>query len=150
MGVQIFPPALRRTDIAHGGEREGAGRKAKPTGRPRKPRTTEEFNQSFDQKAVSKLPELFETIYAIAQGIKVAAYSEPRKGKSTKMADEAGAPIWVYSVPPDKAAVFYLIDRAAGRAAVKKDEHVETELILEFNMPDDTEQGDELDDSDPE
>lgn len=119
---------------SHGGEREGAGRKAKPTGRPRKPRTKDEFNESFDAKAVAKLPELFETMYAIAQGVKVAAYTEPRRVKSTKMHDGNGQPIYVYIIPPDKAAAMYLIDRAAGKSAVKPAEHTETELILEFNM----------------
>lgn len=109
-------------------------------GRPRKPRTTEEFNESFDQKAVAKLPELFETIYSIAQGIQVAVYSEPRKVKSKKMHDAEDKPIWVYSLPPDKAAAMYLIDRAAGKSAVKPAEQTETELILEFNMPGEDEQ----------
>ena len=124
--------------MAHGGARKNAGAKALPPrpptrrGRPPKPRTQEELNQSFDAKAVAKLPELFDTVLAIAQGYKVATYSKPRKERSDERYDEAGDVLYVYSVPPDKAAVFYLVDRAAGKSAVKPVEVAETELILEI------------------
>jgi hypothetical protein len=124
--------------MAHGGKREGAGAKALPPeparriGRKPKPRTQEEHNKSFDEKAIGKLPELFETVLAIAQGHKIAAYTRPRNLRSEEMLDPQDRPIYVYDVPPDKAAVFYLVDRAAGKSAVKPSEVAETELILEI------------------
>lgn len=122
--------------FGHGGERDGAGRKARPAqrqngGRKPKPKTRDEFNSHFDEAASKILPELFETMKTIAQGFKIAVYAEPRKVKAKKMVDEANEPIWVYTVPPDKAAAMYLIDRAAGKAAVKNPEAVDTELILQ-------------------
>jgi hypothetical protein len=73
-------------------------------------------------------------------------YEKPRKVKAKQMVDEENEPIWVYSVPPDKQACFYLTDRAAGKAAVKNPESVDTELILQVGglMEDeDTEQASE-------
>ncbi len=136
--------------MAHGGKREGAGRKAEPpkervrpgrkTNEERRERAKQQNNQTFDEKAIEALPELFDTIKAIAMGYKMAAYSAPDrrskvKTKVTEMADADGEPIWVYTIPPDKSATQYLIDRAAGKAAVKNPEAAETELILEVAMP---------------
>jgi hypothetical protein len=134
--------------VAHGGKREGAGRTAKPpeerkkTGRKtneeRRERAKTQNNQTFDERAIEALPELFDTIKAIATGYKIAAYTAPRKAgvKATPMVDAANEPIWVYSTPPDKTATQYLIDRAAGRAAVKNPDVAETELILEVSISD--------------
>jgi hypothetical protein len=108
----------------HGGKRKRAGRPAKPRGR-------EACNAHFDEQASKILPELFETMKTIASGYKVAVYERPRKLKSKQMTDEGNEPIWVYSVPPDKAACVYLIDRAAGKAAVKNPDVADTELILQ-------------------
>lgn len=116
--------------MAHGGRREGAGRKAKP-------RTREERNSAFDEQASAALPELFETIHAIAKGYKIAAYEPPDrrvKAKPVLMADEKGETLWVYTVAPDKAAAMYLVDRAAGKAAVKNADVTDTELTLEVVM----------------
>lgn len=129
--------------MAHGGARDGAGRKAEPPAPKKVGRKTNEErrqilkevnNQTFDEKATEALPELFDTIKTIAQGYRVAVYNQPRKVKSDRKFDADGEPIWVYFVPPDKDAVKYLIDRAAGKAAVKNPEATETELILEFAM----------------
>lgn len=133
--------------MAHGGKREGAGRTAEPpkerkkcgrkTNEERRERAKSQNNQTFDEKAIEALPELFDTIKAIAMGFKMQAYSRPRKaaGPSTPMFDENDEPITVYFIPPDKAATQYLIDRAAGKAAVKNPEAAETELVLEVAMP---------------
>lgn len=127
----------------HGGRREGAGRPAKGDtrpriGRPPKPRTPEEKNRAFDQKAQDILPELFETLKEIAKGYKVAVYEKPRsqRVKTKQMFDEIGDPIYVYSVPPDPNVARYLVDRAAGKAATKSAEQTETELILEVSLTD--------------
>lgn len=140
--------------MAHGGRREGAGRKAEPPKEPKRPgrKTNVERreikqatnNLTFDEKAIEALPELFDTIKSIAMGYKVAAYAAPRKAgiKAAPMVDAANEPIWVYSVPPDKDATKYLIDRAAGKAAVKNPEAGETELVLEFAMPTEDEEDD--------
>jgi hypothetical protein len=108
----------------HGGERKRAGRPAKPRGR-------EECNAHFDEQATKLLPDLFETMKTIASGYKIAVYEKPRKLKTQEMVDDSNVPVFVFSVPPDKAAAMYLIDRAAGRAAVKNPESVDTELILQ-------------------
>ena len=105
-------------------------------------------NLTFDEKAIEALPELFETIKAIAMGYKIAVYEAPNgrsklKGKVTPMAEADGTPVWVYTVPPDKDATKYIIDRAAGKAAVKNPDAAETELVLEFVM--DEEDGEETD-----
>lgn len=138
--------------MAHGGAREGAGRKAEPprqkvgrkTNAERKEILKAANNQSFDEKAIEALPELFDTIKAIAQGYKVAVYNEPRKVKAERKFDGDGDPIWVYFVPPDKDAVKYLIDRAAGKASVKNPEAAETELVLEFVMSEEEVEMDDL------
>jgi hypothetical protein len=124
----------------HGGERKRAGRPAKPRGR-------EACNAAFDEKASNILPELFETMKTIASGYKVAVYERPRKLKSKQAVDEDNEPIWVYSVPPDKAACVYLIDRAAGKAAVKNPDMADTELILQVGglMDPDGSEGEEDD-----
>lgn len=109
----------------HGGQRVRAGRKAKPKNR-------EEFNSHFDEQASKILPELFETLKTIANGYKIAVYEKPRKVKAKQAFDATGDEMWVYTIPPDKAACFYLIDRAAGKAAVKNPESVDTELILQI------------------
>jgi hypothetical protein len=144
--------------LAHGGRREGAGPKADPpkarkrpgrkTDEERRERAKAQNNQTFDEKAIEALPELFDTIRAIAMGYKVAVYEAPDgrsklRGKVTQMAEVDGTPVWVYTVPPDKSATQYLIDRAAGKAAVKNQEAAETELVLEVAMP--TEDDEELD-----
>lgn len=123
--------------MAHGGARPGTGPKTNRIGRPPKPKTPEERNEAFDIKAQAALPELFETILAIAQGYKVGVFAPPRKGESVEMVTTDGDPIWVYAVPPDKAAVMYIVDRAAGKSAVKSAEQTETELTLEVMLPDD-------------
>lgn len=104
-------------------------------GRPAKPKTTEERNAAFDEKAQAVLPELFETLMTIAKGYQCLVSSKPRKEVSTEVYDEAGNQFFAYIVPPDKAAAMYLVDRASGKAAVKSAEQTETELILEFVMP---------------
>lgn len=118
--------------MGHGGARKGAGRKAKPIERAMK---QERNNVSFDEKAVDALPELFEALEALAKGIKIATYSKPRKVKTEERYDEDDDLVYVYSVPPDKDCLRYLVDRAAGKAATKNPEAVDTELILEFTMP---------------
>lgn len=125
--------------MAHGGARPGTGPKPEPRrgGRPRNPVNAEERNQRFDESASKILDELFETIKTIATGYKVAVYEKPRKVSASGMFDAAGVGVWVYSVPPDKAAAMYLVDRAAGKASVKSAESVDTELTLEVMMPGD-------------
>lgn len=125
--------------MAHGGARPGSGPKAAPNrgGRPRNPVNAEERNQRFDESASKILDELFATIKAMATGYKVAVYERPRKGAFDPMFDKDGTQVWVYSVPPDKAAAMYLVDRAAGKASVKNAETVDTELTLEVMMPGD-------------
>lgn len=113
--------------MAHGGARTGAGRKARPSRK-------EKDNEQFDERASQALPELFDAIYAIATGYKIAAYEKPRKGTSKEMVDKDGETLFVYTVPPDKSAVFYLVDRAAGKASVKNPEQTDTELTLEVTM----------------
>ncbi len=115
--------------MAHGGTRTGAGRKARPSKATRETRNTE-----FDEQASAALPELFTTIQAIAMGHKIGVYEKPRKYRADPMTDSDGTVIWVYDVPPDKAAAMYLIDRAAGKASVKSAEQTDTELTLEVNM----------------
>ncbi len=77
---------------------------------------------------------MFETLHTIATGHKIGVYEKPRKYHAVPMTDGDGTVIWVYDVPPDKAAAMYLIDRAAGKASVKSAESVDTELTLEVNM----------------
>jgi hypothetical protein len=127
----------------HGGARPGTGPKPEPRkrGRPFKQPTRDDRNQTFDAQASDSLPELFETIKAIATGYKIAAYSPRRNDKGEKMEREDGTAIYVYEVPPDKQAAFYLVDRAAGKAVGKSPEAVDTELTLEVIMP-----GEESDD----
>lgn len=118
--------------MAYGGKREGAGRKARPS-----KKTRETFNADFDEQASAALPELFDTIKTIATGYKIAAYDPPaprQKAKPQVMADADGVPLYVYTVPPDKAAAMYLVDRAAGKASVKNAEQTDTELTLEVTM----------------
>lgn len=118
--------------MAHGGSREGAGRKARPSRSPREKR-----NSEFDEQASAALPELFETIKCIATGYKIAAYDPPdrrTKAKAKEMTDKDGTALYVYTVAPDKAAAMYLVDRAAGKAAVKSAEATDTELTLEVTM----------------
>ncbi len=115
--------------MAHGGTRTGAGRKARPSKVTREKRNTE-----FDEQASAALPVLFETLHTIATGHKIGVYEKPRKYHAVPMTDGDGTVIWVYDVPPDKAAAMYLIDRAAGKASVKSAESVDTELTLEVNM----------------
>lgn len=122
--------------MAHGGARPDTGTKAKPREkRASKPKTKEEKNAAFDEKAMALLPVLFDTLVTIAKGYKVALSSRPRTLSSTEEVTEDGEKVWVYTVPPDKAAAMYLVDRASGKAAVKSAEQTETELILEFVMP---------------
>lgn len=125
--------------MPHGGARPGSGPKAEPRrgGRPRNPVNAEERNQRFDESASKILDELFGTIKDIATGHKVGVYAQPRKGNAEKMFLGDETPIWVYDVPPDKAAAMYLVDRAAGKASVKSAESVDTELTLEVMMPGD-------------
>jgi hypothetical protein len=125
--------------MAHGGARPGTGPKPEPRrgGRPRNPVNAEERNQRFDESASKVLDELFSTIKDIATGHKIAVYAKPRKLECREMFLADNTPIFVYDVPPDKAAAFYLVDRAAGKASVKSAESVDTELTLEVMMPGD-------------
>jgi hypothetical protein len=130
--------------MAHGGARPGTGPKAEPVrriGRPRKPVTVEEKNKVFDTKAAEALPELFDTLKTIALGYKVATYAKPRKTKADQKFDADNEPVFVYFVPPDKDAVKYLVDRAAGKAVTKSPEAVDTELTLEMIMPEEESDG---------
>jgi len=118
--------------MPHGGSRVGAGRKAEPS---RKTMTTKDkCNEQFDVRASSALPELFDTMYAIATGYKVGVYEQPRKQATTQAKTVTGEIIFVYTVPPDKQAAQYLIDRAAGKAVTKSAEQTDTELTLEVTL----------------
>jgi hypothetical protein len=115
----------------HGGRRDRAGR---PCGvrEARKRRRPEDIkNDGFDKKAAEALPELFDTILAIARGVKVGVYRKPRDVESEEHIDDRGERIYVYTTPPDKTMAAYLVDRASGRAAVKSPDQTDSELILE-------------------
>ena len=113
---------------AHGGKRAGAGRKTDAVRKQIK-------NGEFDEKAAAALPDLFETIMDLAKGVKVAVY-KPRKGQSCQeYVDDEGAVVYVYSEPPDKACVMYLVDRASGKAAVKQNVETDTTIQIISNIP---------------
>lgn len=107
-----------------------------------KPKGPEATNAAFDEKAMQALPELFNTLMTIANGYRVGLKTKPRQPPTVAMETEEGETLWVYTVPPDKAAAMYLVDRASGKAAVKSPEQTETELILEFVMPAEDEEED--------
>lgn len=112
----------------HGGKRTGAGRK---TDAERKVAE----NSKFDLRATDALPQLFDTLMALAIGVKVGVYRKPRGVKSEEYADADGQPLFVYSTEPDKAVLMYLTDRAAGKSAIKQAVETDTNIQIVCSIP---------------
>lgn len=119
--------------MAAGGKRANSGPKKNPV-------TIREHEQNiadFQKEAVEALPQLLDTLQEMANGVRIVARHKPRSNEyviceSTKL---EGEDVYIYTVPPNERALFFLIEHAKGKAAQQQQVQRDHTFIIESKVP---------------